>query len=262
LTLTRYFGIISPYAYIGGFVVSTYSLLPEEDKEKRRKANKEYKARKMRDEVLPSKLNKSRYKPETYAAIKQRKRDITAKGISDIAQGIESKEAALVRKDRARAKAYDDKNKEAKALRVRLAREANLEKIKAREKAYKAANRAKINEADRARRKDPVCRLAGNVRARLKAALLGRSKSKKTMELLGCSTEALKRHLEGQFQEGMSWSNYGTDWHMDHIVPLSRFDLTDPNILGKLAHYSNLQPLWVAENIRKGNKLPTELAGG
>jgi hypothetical protein len=251
--------------------VSKYSLLPEEEKEKRRKANRECRARKKGGEVLqpkiktalkPKKLNKDRYKPETYAAIQQRRRDRTAKGISDIAQGIDSKEAAAVRKVRAKSKAYDDKNKEAKALRVKLSREANLEKVKAREKAYKAANRDKINEANRARRKDPICRLAGNIRARLKAALLGRSKSKKTMELLGCSTEALKIHLEGQFQEGMSWSNYGIEWHMDHIIPLSRFDLTDPSILGKLAHYSNLQPLWVAENIRKGNKLPTELAGG
>ena len=75
------------------------------------------------------------------------------------------------------------------------------------------------------------------------------------MESLGCTLEELKKHLESQFQEGMSWNNWAVDgWHIDHIKPLAKFNLIDPEEQKKACHYTNLQPLWAKDNLSKGDK--------
>lgn len=83
------------------------------------------------------------------------------------------------------------------------------------------------------------------------------SKSKlvlKSEDILGCSFDFFKSHIESQFKEGMSWYNHG-QWHIDHKVPLN-VSLTSDDVL-KLNHYTNLQPLWADENLIKGgNMLP------
>ena len=76
------------------------------------------------------------------------------------------------------------------------------------------------------------------------------------IDLIGCSLDFLKQHLESQFKPGMSWENWNYQgWHIDHITPLS-FAKTEDD-LHSLCHYSNLQPLWAKENLKKGgsNKL-------
>jgi hypothetical protein len=78
------------------------------------------------------------------------------------------------------------------------------------------------------------------------------SKNNKTFNIVGCTPEQLKEHLEKQFINGMSWNNRG-DWHIDHIIPLSSVK-TEEELL-KLFHYSNLQPLWAIDNIKKSNKI-------
>jgi len=75
-----------------------------------------------------------------------------------------------------------------------------------------------------------------------------------TKTLTGCSVEYLKQHLESQFTEGMSWDNYGK-FHIDHILPCASFDLSKPSEQKKCFHYTNLQPLWAADNLSKGAKL-------
>ena len=78
-----------------------------------------------------------------------------------------------------------------------------------------------------------------------------------TKELIGCSLEELKIHLENQFTKGMNWKNYGRNgWHIDHILPCASFDLTDLEQRKKCFHYTNLQPLWEIDNIRKSDKVP------
>jgi hypothetical protein len=73
---------------------------------------------------------------------------------------------------------------------------------------------------------------------------------------LGCPIAYLKTYLESLFKPGMSWDNYGhKSWHVDHIIPLCSFDLSDPEQLKKACHYTNLQPLWATENISKSGKL-------
>lgn len=81
-------------------------------------------------------------------------------------------------------------------------------------------------------------------------------KAHKTEELVGCSVNWLKQHLESQFTEDMSWDNYGYwGWHIDHIRPCDSFDLTDPEQQKECFHYTNLQPLWWYDNLRKSNRL-------
>jgi hypothetical protein len=79
-------------------------------------------------------------------------------------------------------------------------------------------------------------------------------KNKTYNDIIGCSPEFLKEYLENQFAEGMSWDNHGQySWHIDHIIPLSSAK-TDEEIY-KLCHYTNLQPLWAEDNLRKSNKI-------
>jgi hypothetical protein len=92
--------------------------------------------------------------------------------------------------------------------------------------------------------------LIGNLRSRIVLALKGNPKLETTMKLVGCSVEFLKQHLEKQFKKDMSWSNYGK-WHIDHIKPCSKFDLSKPEEQRKCFHYTNLQPLWAKENYSK-----------
>jgi hypothetical protein len=96
-------------------------------------------------------------------------------------------------------------------------------------------------------------KIVRNLRNRLWYAVKGLSKSKHTLELLGCSIENLKLHLESKFQPGMSFSNYGK-WHIDHIKPCASFDLSKSSEQRKCFNYLNLQPLWAEENFKKHDK--------
>jgi hypothetical protein len=100
------------------------------------------------------------------------------------------------------------------------------------------------------RKNDIRYRILCNLRSRLIGGIKGNFKQSTTIELLGCSIEKLKQHLESKFKPGMSWSNYGK-WHIDHIKPCARFDLSKPNEQKKCFHYTNLQPLWAEENLKK-----------
>jgi len=99
--------------------------------------------------------------------------------------------------------------------------------------------------------KDPVFKLRQQLASRIWSALSGAQKSAHTMELIGCTVEELWIHLESQFKQGMTRSNYGI-WHCDHIKACAKFDLTDPTQQRICFHWTNLQPLWATDNIRKG----------
>lgn len=98
-------------------------------------------------------------------------------------------------------------------------------------------------------------RILCNLRTRVWRAMRGiGKKSKKTLDLIGCSVDFLKEHLEGQFKSGMSWENYGK-WEIDHIKPCACFDLSKPGEQRECFNYLNLQPLWEKENILKGGRV-------
>jgi hypothetical protein len=98
---------------------------------------------------------------------------------------------------------------------------------------------------------NPLYRIVHNLRHRVWEAV--KNKCGNTMELTGCSKDDLMKHLESQFTEGMTFENYGK-WHIDHIRPCTSFNLSDPEEQKKCFHWTNLQPLWAADNIRKSNK--------
>jgi len=103
---------------------------------------------------------------------------------------------------------------------------------------------------------NPDYRLINNLRKRIRSFLKskGMQKNSRMIELLGCSKYFLRTYLEKKFKKGMSWENYGK-WHIDHIHPLSKFDFENSDSLKRACHYSNLQPLWALENIKKKNKI-------
>lgn len=103
---------------------------------------------------------------------------------------------------------------------------------------------------------DPEYKILAVQRSRLtvacKKAKVG--KAGKTNSLIGCPISELREHIESQFQEGMTWENYG-EWHVDHILPCTYFDLKCPLQQRLCFGFWNLQPLWAGENRRKYNKL-------
>jgi len=102
------------------------------------------------------------------------------------------------------------------------------------------------------RRKRPYEQLASVIRARIYDVLKHGYKSVKTEKLIGITIKELKSYLESRFQDGMTWDNYGFyGWHIDHIRPLSSFDLKIPEEQKEAFHYTNLQPLWAKDNLRK-----------
>ena len=90
-------------------------------------------------------------------------------------------------------------------------------------------------------------------RNRIRVGLKKIKKSSKTCDLLGCSFEFLKNYIEQKFVDGMNWNNMGK-WHIDHIVPLAAFDLSIEMNQKIAFHYTNLQPLWAEDNLKKGAK--------
>jgi len=98
-------------------------------------------------------------------------------------------------------------------------------------------------------------RILGNMRARILIAIKTNGKGAKTIEMLGCTIEHFKQHLELLFKPGMNWDNYGRKgWHMDHIKPCSLFDLSFFEQQKQCFHYTNIQPLWWNENLNKSAK--------
>lgn len=126
---------------------------------------------------------------------------------------------------------------------------------------YKEWAKTYVREYYNNRRKtDSNFRILCNLRRRINHVIKDNYKSETTMELLGCELENLKKHLESKFTDGMTWNNYGK-WHIDHKLPCSLFDLSKLEEQRKCFHYSNLQPLWATDNIRKSLKIKRKREG-
>jgi hypothetical protein len=180
-------------------------------------------------------------------------------------------------KDPKKKKEYDRKYREknGEKINARIRVWSKNEKAKEKKKEYyiktrdkqlkywveyrkKPENKKKFNTyfnkwINKKLKEDPHFKLKQNLSHRINLALKtkGVSKSKRTRELIGCTVFELWQHLEKQFQPGMTKENYGK-WHIDHIKPCALFDLTKEEEQIKCFHYTNLQPLWAIDNIRKG----------
>jgi hypothetical protein len=113
----------------------------------------------------------------------------------------------------------------------------------------------------RTRRKDdPYYRLRDNISRLIRKGInKGYTKNSSTYEILGCTDTYFKHHIESQFQNDMSWNNMGRGkgkWHEDHIIPISSAKNEEEYYL--LNHYTNFQPLWEEDNLKKSNKYKEE----
>lgn len=101
-------------------------------------------------------------------------------------------------------------------------------------------------------KKDIKFKLVKNLRNRINLALKNNWKSGSTIELLGCSIQFFKKYIEKQFLPGMTWDNHSkTGWHIDHVIACDKFDLSNPKQQKICFHYTNLQPLWSEDNLKK-----------
>lgn len=136
----------------------------------------------------------------------------------------------------------------------------NKDKVNAQRKEYRSRPgylKRKLDTHNRKMKENPNYALAHIIRSRVQAAIKFRrgSKAFKTIELLGCTIDVARKHIESQFKEGMSWENHGMGtWHIDHIKPIKVFDLTNPEIQKIAFHFTNLQPLFAKENLEKSWK--------
>jgi hypothetical protein len=145
-------------------------------------------------------------------------------------------------------RAWGKRNKDKKAIY------ANTYKINHPEKYSEIVRNQKKKEYDRKKDTDPQYIIGKRLRTRIYLLLKDKRKSAATMELLGCTLEFFINYIESQFQEGMSFDNYGKDgWVLDHDRPCASFDLTDPEQQKQCFHYTNIKPLWAIDNMKKSS---------
>lgn len=157
------------------------------------------------------------------------------------------------------------KHSEAIKIRRKADRLARKDILNARWNAYYAAHPEKLKEKNAKylprrlelrkirRASNPVEKLkdACRTRTRWALSLAGVQKHDHTFDLIGCTPNELKAHLESKFNRMMNWDNYGTYWEIDHIVAVSKFNLEKEEELFKAFHYTNCQPLEVPLNRSK-----------
>lgn len=156
-----------------------------------------------------------------------------------------------------RRKEVDREYKTKSYVRQRIASYRQKPEVKEQQRIYEKSYNKKPKSKERKKQyfflrytTDINFKLAHILRTRIYQALKNR-KTIHTYSLVGCSIENLRCYLENQFDDGMSWKNYGK-WHIDHIIPCASFDLTQEDEQKRAFHFSNLQPLWASKNLSKG----------
>lgn len=153
-------------------------------------------------------------------------------------------------------KDYKVKNKESIKQKRKIRDKINNVKLSEYRKKYSQQNKDKINDWYKFEyQKNILYRIGKMVRSRINIFLRLNhvKKQSKTFEIIGCSPKFLKEYIEKKFTEGMSWGLMGKHIHIDHIIPLSSAK-TEEEVY-RLCHYTNLQPLWAEDNLKKGSKI-------
>lgn len=132
----------------------------------------------------------------------------------------------------------------------------NLDKYRENRKEYYKKNKERERKKNDEWRKnklktDGFFRMKRRLRERIRDYMKGLIISQKTKDIIGIDYESFKTYISDKFTDGMTWENYGL-WHLDHIIPLC--EAKNEEELYKLNHYTNLQPLWAEENIKKNRK--------
>lgn len=156
-----------------------------------------------------------------------------------------------------------EKHKELKKVNDARYRQKNLDKLRAYDKARKATEEFRAALKVYRLRKlesNPELRIIESMRGRVRVVVkkFKTTKVESSLKLFGCEPILLRNWIEIQFTEGMTWENYGTHWHVDHIIPVSAFNMLDKDHQKMCFHYENLQPLWSIENLIKSDKIDIE----
>ncbi|TPL66607.1 hypothetical protein [Mesorhizobium sp. B2-4-1] len=177
----------------------------------------------------------------------------------------------------ARRKAYRERTRERAAAYTKVYRDRHKERVNDQRRDHYANNKSSIREKGRERQRsrsikqrfldgvkaliyqqnrrqtDPNFKIAHRLRVRINRVLGDQYTNGSAVSDLGCSIPEFKAYIESKFLPGMSWENWAFDtWHLDHIKPLASFDLTDQAQFLQACHYTNMQPLWALDNMKKG----------
>ena len=156
---------------------------------------------------------------------------------------------------RRRSKRWSKENHERKLETDRQWRANNREHHRTYSRKWREENLERHNAYFRNRYNEDIeYRLTSLLRTRINMAIKANQKNGSAVQDLGCSIAAFKLYIENQFEDGMSWDNHG-EWHLDHVLPLASFDLTDRVQFLEAANWLNYQPLWAEDNLMKGAKI-------
>lgn len=145
---------------------------------------------------------------------------------------------------------FDNSCKKCVMMRHRLYQQSEKGKIVHR--------KASTKWSAKKRKESPQFKLTLQLRNRVKNAIKTGHRSGSAVKDLGCTVKECIEHIESLFTSGMNWENHGrgkNKWHIDHITPLSSFDLTDREQFLRACHFTNLQPLWQTDNLKKSNRV-------
>lgn len=197
-----------------------------------------------------------KYVAENADVVKGKKKKYNKENREKISEYNRRKYIEKVDYNRNRAASFYSKNKNVIAKKKKADRENNPEKYKGYQKKRVVEGKTAAYLRKR-RREDIEFRLACAIRRRVNRALAAKKQNSRSSatKALGCSYEFFKNYLQAKFDSKMNWGNYGSYWHVDHILPLSKFDLTNPEEFARACHYTNMQPLEAIENIKKSNKI-------
>jgi hypothetical protein len=152
-------------------------------------------------------------------------------------------------------KKYYDKNKETISEYYKIHYKENKDQYMETNRKWRNENREIINKKANERfATNPIARLKKNCRKRINAALKN-TNSKTSIKLIDCDINFLKEWLNYNFKDGMTFDNYGSYWHVDHVIPCSLFDLSNEDEIKNCFKWTNLQPLEAKLNLSKQNNL-------
>lgn len=156
---------------------------------------------------------------------------------------------------------WRENNKEKKKEMDRVWRENNSDRKKENDKRYREENKEKIKKNKKEYyEKNGLKYLFQSISKRLHEKTNGEKKPKEIKVYLGCDESFLKKWFEFQFTSKMSWENYPSYWHIDHVVPCSSFDLSKEDELKKCFEWKNCRPLKKEKNRSKSYKMiPKEI---
>lgn len=153
---------------------------------------------------------------------------------------------------RIKANKYRYENIDKVKLRELQYREENRSKAVERTRLWRQKNKERRNKSNKDKyRSSPQRKMEVSIRNRINKFITRKNNS--SSKLIGCNIDFYVSYIENMFSKGMSWDNYGK-WHIDHIKPLSKFNLKNEDEILKAFNYKNTQPLWACDNLKKSDK--------